>query len=225
MFALQVDPNIAKTIALKNGLPYTSDSFAWNEHAGAMIGLFARVPIETTDRILIFGDAFLHLSSNLSPWLSGGSVSVLEPNPRLYAFAEEWKVYHDLSIQMSHTDWIDTNPSTIVNDATWVVLWDITHRISETSVTSILLKLRPHIDRGGKICLKHTSPQYKEQHPESDSLISCPIFGLRWNLACPTFRYARNIAKQLDCSYTTFSSIVEPKTYVTIFEPLKDDLA
>ena len=221
MFTLQVDPNTAKTIALKNGLPYTSDSFAWTEHAGVMTGLFARVPIERSDRILILGDAFLHLSSNLSPWLSNGSVTVVEPNPNLHAFASEWSAYHHLPMQLLNMNWLQLDINTVINDITWIVLWDITHRISENNVTSILLQLRQHITRGGKICLKHTSPQYKEQHPESDSLISCPIFGLRWNLACPTFRYARNIATQLNCSYTTLSSIVDPKTYVTIFEPLQ----
>lgn len=222
MFALQVDPNTAKTIALKNGLPYTSDSFAWNEHAGAASGLFARVPIEGSDRILILGDAFLHLASNLSPWLSGGSVSVVEPNRKLHAFGSEWCTHHGLPIQLLNVNWLRSDINNLINDVMWVVLWDITHRISEANVTSILLQLRQHLHRGGKICLKHTSPQYKEQHPEADSLISCPVFGLRWNLACPTFRYARNVAKQLDCSYRTFSSIVEPKTYVTIFEPLQN---
>ena len=62
MFALQVDPDNAKTIALRSGLPYTSDSFAWTEHAGAMAGLFARVPIKPTESITIFEMHFYSLS-------------------------------------------------------------------------------------------------------------------------------------------------------------------
>ena len=122
-----------------------------------------RVPIERSDRILILGNAFLHLSSNLSSWLSNGSVPVVEPNLKLHVFASEWSAYRHLPIQLVNMNWRQLDINTVINDITWIVLWDITHRVSENNVTSILLQLRQHIHRGGMICLKHTSPHYKER--------------------------------------------------------------
>ena len=124
----------------------------------------------------------------------------MEPNQKLYNFGIKWIQEHSLAITLQSESWSETKLRALTQDTTWVIFWDSPYRESEDNITAMLCGLKEYITQGGQICLRHTSPQYKEAHPQADELLPCPIIGLRRRMACPTFRYARMIAKNLECS-------------------------
>lgn len=208
--------NLSVQLALTHGLPCIPSVYARTECAGIQSVLFQRIPIQSTEQIVLLGDAFLLVSASLATQHPNLKVRVWEPNEQLYAFGRDWIELNSLPIDLQHRSW--TSIKQTLKDTTVLVFWELPFLLSDSHLKNILSSLKDFITRGGRICIRHTSPQYLERHPMNDELLFSPIRGVIRKTACAEFQYMQHLAEELQCTFRTISSIVDPTIFLTTLE-------
>ena len=200
--------------ALKHGLPCVPHTYARSEMVGLQGGFLNRLPFIESERVLIAGDAFGLLTEAMLKEDPTRHVTIWEACSELHAFAQSWFSNYPNNVQLRYQPWHAYPP--LEQQTTVLILWEYPFLVSDMTLQSMVQTLHSFVQNGGRVCIRHTSPQYLEQYPDRDQLLRCPIRHFSRAIACANFSLMKELALTLECQFRSISSIHDPKMFLTV---------